>query len=124
MIPGTFTELHRSKDSSARTGELCLPHGIVQTPAFMPVGTNATVKAAPPEDLAAMGFRIILANTYHLYLRPGHDMIRAAGGLHGFSGWKGNFLTDSGGFQVFSLSPLRKITEEGEIGRASCRETV
>ncbi|TXT48775.1 MAG: queuine tRNA-ribosyltransferase [Spirochaetes bacterium] len=118
MIPGTFTELHRSKDSSARTGELCLPHGIVQTPAFMPVGTNATVKAAPPEDLAAMGFRIILANTYHLYLRPGHDMIRAAGGLHGFSGWKGNFLTDSGGFQVFSLSPLRKITEEGVTFRS------
>jgi queuine tRNA-ribosyltransferase len=97
----------------ARTGELCLPHGIVQTPAFMPVGTNATVKAVPPEDLEAMGFRIILANTYHLYLRPGHELIRSSGGLHGFSGWKGNFLTDSGGFQVFSLSPLRKITEEG-----------
>jgi queuine tRNA-ribosyltransferase len=79
----------------------------------MPVGTNATVKAVPPEDLQAMGFRIILANTYHLYLRPGHELIAQAGGLHGFSGWNGNFLTDSGGFQVFSLSPLRKITEEG-----------
>lgn len=79
----------------------------------MPVGTNATVKAVPPEDLAAMGFKIILANTYHLYLRPGHELIRDSGGLHGFSGWDGNFLTDSGGFQVFSLSPLRKISEEG-----------
>jgi queuine tRNA-ribosyltransferase len=79
----------------------------------MPVGTNATVKAVPPEDLQAMGFRIILANTYHLYLRPGPDLIRAAGGLHGFSGWNGNFLTDSGGFQIFSLAPFRKIQKEG-----------
>jgi queuine tRNA-ribosyltransferase len=108
-----FKERHRDSSSRARTGEVHLPHGIVQTPAFMPVGTNATVKAVPPEDLQAMGFRIILANTYHLYLRPGHELIRAAGGLHGFSGWTGNFLTDSGGFQVFSLSPLRKITDEG-----------
>ena len=108
-----FTEKHRSSDSRARLGEIHLPHGIVQTPAFMPVGTNATVKAVPPEDLQAMGFRIILANTYHLYLRPGHELIRQAGGLHGFSGWNGNFLTDSGGFQVFSLSPLRRISEEG-----------
>lgn len=113
MLPGTFIEHHRSKDSLARIGELSLPHGKVQTPAFMPVGTNATVKAVPPEDLAAMGFKIILANTYHLYLRPGHELIRESGGLHGFSGWGGNFLTDSGGFQVFSLSPLRKISEEG-----------
>ncbi|MCX7026828.1 MAG: tRNA guanosine(34) transglycosylase Tgt [Spirochaetes bacterium] len=108
-----FIEGHRSSDSKARLGEIHLPHGIVQTPAFMPVGTNATVKAVPPEDLQALGFRIILANTYHLYLRPGHELIAQAGGLHGFSGWNGNFLTDSGGFQVFSLSPLRKITEEG-----------
>lgn len=79
----------------------------------MPVGTNATVKAVPPEDLQAMGFKIILANTYHLYLRPGHELIRKAGGLHGFSGWRGNFLTDSGGFQVFSLAPFRKIVDEG-----------
>jgi queuine tRNA-ribosyltransferase len=108
-----FKEDHRSSDSKARTGELRLPHGLVQTPAFMPVGTNATVKAMPPEDLHAMGFKIILANTYHLYLRPGHDLIASAGGLHGFSGWNGNFLTDSGGFQVFSLAALRKISEEG-----------
>ena len=110
---GIFFEGHKDAYSSARTGEIRLPHGLVQTPAFMPVGTKATVKAAAPEDLQAMGFKIILANTYHLYLRPGHELIRSAGGLHGFSGWRGNFLTDSGGFQVFSLSPLRKITEEG-----------
>ncbi len=108
-----FVKGHQDAFSRARTGEVHLPHGIVQTPAFMPVGTNATVKAVPPEDLQAMGFGIILANTYHLYLRPGHELIRQAGGLHGFSGWKGNFLTDSGGFQVFSLSPLRKISDEG-----------
>jgi queuine tRNA-ribosyltransferase len=113
-----FLEGLRSSDSKARLGEIRLPHGLVQTPAFMPVGTNATVKALPPEDLQAMGFRIILANTYHLYLRPGHELIAEAGGLHGFSGWNGNFLTDSGGFQVFSLSPLRKITEEGVAFRS------
>ena len=110
---GIFKEGHRDASSRARTGEVHLPHGIVQTPAFMPVGTNATVKAVPPEDIQAMGFKIILANTYHLYLRPGHELIKAAGGLHGFSGWNGNFLTDSGGFQVFSLSTLRKISDEG-----------
>jgi queuine tRNA-ribosyltransferase len=113
-----FKEEHRDASSRARTGEIRLPHGIVQTPAFMPVGTNATVKAMPPEDLQAMGFKIILANTYHLYLRPGHELIRSVGGLHGFSGWNGNFLTDSGGFQVFSLSPLRKITAEGVTFRS------
>lgn len=110
---GIYTEHHRDAGSRARTGEIRLPHGIVRTPAFMPVGTNATVKAMPPEDLREMGFSIILANTYHLYLRPGPDLIRKAGGLHGFSGWKGNFLTDSGGFQIFSLAPFRKLTEEG-----------
>ncbi|HEY9054234.1 MAG TPA: tRNA guanosine(34) transglycosylase Tgt [Rectinemataceae bacterium] len=108
-----FEQRARSADSRARTGQIELAHGLVQTPAFMPVGTNATVKAIAPEDLQAMGFQIILANTYHLYLRPGPELIAKAGGLHDFSGWKGNFLTDSGGFQVFSLSPLRKITEEG-----------
>lgn len=113
MNSSIFCEQHRDTHSRARTGSLTLPHGIVQTPAFMPVGTNATVKAVPPEDLQAMGFKIILANTYHLYLRPGHELIRSAGGLHGFSGWNGNFLTDSGGFQVFSLAPFRKITDDG-----------
>jgi queuine tRNA-ribosyltransferase len=97
----------------ARTGVLRLPHGELETPVFMPVGTNATVKAVPPETLEEIGFRIVLANTYHLYLRPGHELVRAAGGLHGFTGWNRNFLTDSGGFQVFSLAALRKLTEEG-----------
>jgi queuine tRNA-ribosyltransferase len=92
---------------------LNLPHGAVPTPAFMPVGTNATVKAMEPESLAEIGFRMILANTYHLMLRPGPEVIRAAGGLHGFTGFRGNFLTDSGGFQVFSLAALRKIGDEG-----------
>jgi queuine tRNA-ribosyltransferase len=97
----------------ARTGRIILPHGEVETPAFMPVGTNATVKAIAPDALEEIGFPIILANTYHLYLRPGHELIREAGGLHGFTGWKRNFLTDSGGFQVFSLAALRKLSEEG-----------
>lgn len=113
MSEKIFSEDHYDKNTRARTGEIHLPHGIIQTPAFMPVGTNATVKAVPPEDLQAMGFKIILANTYHLYLRPGPELIRKAGGLHGFSGWRGNFLTDSGGFQVFSLAPFRKIVDEG-----------
>ena len=104
---------HKSADGKARTGVLHLPHGDVQTPVFMPVGTNATVKAMPKDFLEEIDFDIILANTYHLFLRPGPDLIKEAGGLHGFSQWKKNFLTDSGGFQVFSLSKLRKITDEG-----------
>ncbi len=108
-----FDIKHESADGKARTGTLHLAHGDVQTPVFMPVGTNATVKALTKDDLEEIGFEIILANTYHLYLRPGSDIIEEAGGLHGFSGWKKNFLTDSGGFQVWSLSKLRKITEEG-----------
>lgn len=108
-----FTLHHKDANSAARTGLLELPHGTVQTPVFMPVGTNATVKAVSKDSLAEIGFEIILANTYHLYLRPGPELMQKAGGLHGFSGWTRNFLTDSGGFQVFSLSQLRKITEEG-----------
>lgn len=108
-----FTTLARDAKSAARTGVVELPHGRVRTPVFMPVGTNATVKAVSKDSLAEIGFEIILANTYHLYLRPGHELIRRAGGLHGFTGWRGNFLTDSGGFQVFSLSKLRKISDEG-----------
>lgn len=108
-----FEIKHESLDGKARTGVLHLPHGDVHTPVFMPVGTNATVKAVSKDDLEEIGFEIILANTYHLYLRPGSDIIEEAGGLHGFSGWKRNFLTDSGGFQVWSLSKLRKITDEG-----------
>lgn len=108
-----YTLLHQDAGSAARTGVISLPHGTVQTPAFMPVGTAATVKGMTKDDLHEIGFEIILANTYHLFLRPGMDVIKQAGGLHGFSGWDKNFLTDSGGFQVFSLSQLRKIKEEG-----------
>lgn len=108
-----FEQFCEDKNTRARTGVLHLPHGSVQTPVFMPVGTNATVKALSKDDLEEIGFEIILANTYHLYLRPGADVIQKAGGLHGFSKWQKNFLTDSGGFQVFSLAPFRKITNEG-----------
>lgn len=113
MYDSIFKELHSDKTSRARTGLLTLPHGTVRTPVFMPVGTHATVKAMTKDDLGEIGFEIILANTYHLYLRPGSDTMEKAGGLHGFSGWQGNFLTDSGGFQVFSLAPFRKITPDG-----------
>ncbi|GMO12868.1 MAG: tRNA guanosine(34) transglycosylase Tgt [Treponemataceae bacterium] len=99
--------------NNARTGVITLPHGKVITPVFMPVGTHATVKSLTNEDLHEIGFDLILANTYHLFLRPGAPLIEKAGGLHGFSCWNKNFLTDSGGFQVFSLSQFRKITEEG-----------
>ncbi len=108
-----FEQFHKDATSRARTGVIHLPHGDVKTPVFMPVGTNATVKAITKDDLEEIGFEIILANTYHMYLRPGSDLVEAAGGLHGFSQWKRNFLTDSGGFQVFSLSKLRKINENG-----------
>ncbi len=108
-----FDILHKSSDGKSRTGILTLPHGTVKTPVFMPVGTCATVKAISKDNLEEIGFEIILANTYHLYLRPGADLIKEAGGLHGFTKYNGNFLTDSGGFQVFSLSQLRKINPEG-----------
>ena len=108
-----FNVLHKSSVGRARTGLMELPHGVVHTPVFMPVGTCATVKAISKDDLEEIGFEIILANTYHLFLRPGPDLIKEAGGLHGFSQFKKNFLTDSGGFQVFSLSSLRKINPEG-----------
>lgn len=108
-----FSITHKCINSGARAGVLTLPHGTVKTPVFMPVGTAATVKAVSKDELEEIGFEIILANTYHLFLRPGADLIHEAGGLHGFSGWKRNFLTDSGGFQVFSLSKLRKISDEG-----------
>lgn len=101
------------KQSGARLGRLHTPHGTVDTPVFMPVGTLATVKTMSPEELKEMGSGIILSNTYHLLLRPGHDVVREAGGLHRFMNWDRAILTDSGGFQVFSLSDLREITEEG-----------
>ena len=115
MTDKIFDITHESADGKSRAGVLHLPHGDVRTPVFMPVGTNATVKALTKDDLDEIGFEIILANTYHLYLRPGPDIIESAGGLHGFSGWRRNFLTDSGGFQVWSLSQLRRITEEGAL---------
>ncbi len=101
------------KQSGARLGKLYTPHGIIDTPIFMPVGTQATVKAMTPEELKFMDARIILSNTYHLYMRPGHKLIEKAGGLHKFMNWDRAILTDSGGFQVFSLGALRKIVEEG-----------
>ncbi len=113
MIKEIYTCTHKDTNSNARCGLLELPHGTVETPVFMPVGTNATVKAITKDDLHEIGFDIILSNTYHLYLRPGGDILEKAGGLHGFSAWNKNILTDSGGFQVFSLSPFRKITTEG-----------
>ncbi|MHB8058046.1 MAG: tRNA guanosine(34) transglycosylase Tgt [Desulfuromonadaceae bacterium] len=109
----TFSIIHRDSTSKARLGSLKTPHGEVETPIFMPVGTNATVKAMTPEDLLAVKAQIILANTYHLYLRPGHRLIEQMGGLHKFMNWDKPILTDSGGFQVFSLGELRKISEEG-----------
>lgn len=105
-------EIHH-QDGKARTGLLHLPKGPVETPAFMPVGTAGTVKAVHHDTVAAMGYRLILGNTYHLFLRPGTEVLQSAGGLHKFSHWNHNILTDSGGFQVFSLAPFRKITEEG-----------
>jgi len=102
----------------ARTGRLTLTHGVVETPQFMPVGTNATVKALSPEDIRATGASIILANTYHLYLRPGHERIARLGGLHRFMDWDDPILTDSGGFQVVSLGDLRVVDEEGVTFRS------
>lgn len=108
-----FEILKSSKKSKARVGKLYTPHGIVNTPAFMPIGTQATVKTMSPRELNEIEAEIILSNTYHLLLRPGPDLIKAAGGLHKFMQWKKPILTDSGGFQVFSLAHLRKISDEG-----------
>ncbi|MGB2670009.1 MAG: tRNA guanosine(34) transglycosylase Tgt [Candidatus Acidiferrum sp.] len=106
-------EITKTDPTGARRGVLHTPHGAVQTPFFMPVGTQATVKALRNEALEEIGAEIILANTYHLYLRPGHEAVRKLGGLHKFMSWPRAILTDSGGFQVFSLSELRKVTDEG-----------
>ena len=109
----TYELLHVDKNSGARRGVIHTPHGDIQTPIFMPVGTQATVKALTPEELKDDNAQIILANTYHLYFRPGEEIVKEAGGLHKFMNWDRPILTDSGGFQVFSLSKLRTITEEG-----------
>ena len=114
---GAHFALH-AVDGRARTGRLALPSGVVDTPAFMPVGTLGTVKGVSPEELKQAGASMILANTYHLYLRPGHDVVADLGGLHDFMRWKGPILTDSGGFQVFSLAAIREIGDDGVTFRS------
>lgn len=108
-----YEVIKECKQTGARIGRLTTPHGVVETPVFMPVGTMASVKALSPEEVKEVGSQIILANTYHLYLRPGHKTIEKLGGLHKFMNWDRPILTDSGGFQVFSLSAMRKITDDG-----------
>ncbi|HZK18885.1 MAG TPA: tRNA guanosine(34) transglycosylase Tgt [Clostridia bacterium] len=109
----TFVITKKDKNTAARLGVLNTKHETIETPVFMPVGTQATVKTMTPDEVYGSGGKIILSNTYHLYLRPGHDLVSEAGGLHKFMNWPGAIITDSGGFQVFSLGPLREITEEG-----------
>ena len=113
MMPFSFELLHKSTEDQARIGRIHTSHGSVDTPVFMPVGTQATIKSLTPEELTDLDVQIILGNTYHLYLRPGHDTIAALGGLHKFMHWDRPILTDSGGYQVFSLAKLRKISTEG-----------
>jgi len=113
-----FRIYHNSSTTRARVGEIYTDHGSFETPAFMPVGTQASVKTVSPEDLTGAGVKIILANTYHLYLRPGHEIIKRLGGLHKFMNWSGPILTDSGGFQVFSLAGLRTISDDGVTFRS------
>jgi len=113
MTLTVFELIKTDSGTKARRGRLTTAHGVVETPIFMPVGTQGTVKTLHPDDLEALGAQIILGNTYHLNLRPGLDVIREFGGLHAFSSWEMPILTDSGGFQVWSLAKLRKITEEG-----------
>ncbi len=113
-----FQISHRCAGSRARTGRVQTAHGAFETPAFMPVGTSGSVKAIGPDDLEHIGTEILLANTYHLYLRPGHEIVRQMGGLHCFMAWSRPILTDSGGFQVYSLATLRTITEDGVVFRS------
>ena len=120
MAQHSYTLIHQDTSTSARVGKLHTAHGVVNTPIFMPVGTRGTVKACTPQMLSdQIQAEIILANTYHLYLRPGHETVYEAGGLHRFMGWQRPILTDSGGFQVFSLGSLRTITEEGVTFRST-----
>ncbi len=114
----TFEITAQDAKSAARTGRLVTPHGVVETPVFAPVGTQATVKTLSPEELRDLGVTLVLCNTYHLYLRPGVEVIARLGGLRRFMAWDGPILTDSGGFQVFSLAPFRKLTEEGVVFRS------
>jgi len=108
-----FRIVAEDRETRARAGELVTPHGVIETPVFMPVGTQATVKTLAPRELREVGATIVLANAYHLYLRPGADIVRKAGGLHRFMGWDGAILTDSGGFQIFSMAALNNVGEEG-----------
>ena len=120
MTQHPYTLIYQDPSTSARVGKLRTTHGDVHTPIFMPVGTRGTVKACTPQMLSEqIEAEIILANTYHLYLRPGHEIVQEAGGLHRFMGWQRPILTDSGGFQVFSLGRLRTITEEGVTFRST-----
>jgi len=114
----TYELLKESSQGKARRGRLHTPHGTFETPMFMPVGTQATVKTLAPEELYAMGSQVVLANTYHLFLRPGSELVKKAGGLHTFMNYERGMLTDSGGFQVFSLGAMRKISEEGVMFRS------
>src|SRR6202142_1860292 len=111
-------EVLATDPTGARLGQLTTPHGVIDTPAFMPVGPAATVKGQTQEDLEGLGVQILLGNTYPLYLRPGHELIRSMGGLHTFMSWPHPILTDSGGFQVFSLSDLRRVTDQGVTFRS------
>ena len=113
-----FELLHVCRQTGARRGRLHTPHGIIETPVYMPVGTQATVKTMSPDELKALNAQIILSNTYHLHLRPGEELVKKAGGLHAFMHWDRPILTDSGGFQVFSLASLRKVKEEGVTFRS------
>lgn len=113
-----FEVIKKDRETEARLGKIVTPHGSIETPVFMPVGTLGAVKAMLPEMVQEAGARIILGNTYHLYLRPGHELIRAHGGLHKFMHWNDPILTDSGGFQVYSLAPLRKTTPDGVLFRS------
>src|SRR3954470_10877055 len=113
MPTPSFGSAIRAREGPARRGTLTTPHGLVETPAFMPVGTRGAVKAITHRDLEDLGAEIILGNTYHLHLRPGDELIARAGGLHRFIGWPRPMLTDSGGYQVFSLAAMRKVTEDG-----------
>src|ERR671923_1276284 len=116
MTSFAFRVTHR--DGGARRGIMTTPHGVVETPAFMPVGTQGAVKGVTHRDLESLGAQILLSNTYHLYLRPGDALIARAGGLHKFIGWPRPILTDSGGYQVFSLAAMRKVNDEGVTFRS------
>src|SRR3954462_796743 len=118
MTTETFTFTVNKTDGAARTGEIRMPRGVIRTPAFMPVGTAATVKAMYPDQVRALGADVVLGNTYHLMLRPGPERMARLGGLHRFMGWEGPILTDSGGFQVMSLASLRKLDEQGVTFRS------